>query len=60
MVKEQMSRLGISGAGPTMFRESIEKIIASSNSHDKLIQTSNKEIQHQTLEMVSKLSKDLF
>ena len=42
-----------------MFKESLQNLVSDDNPHH-LIATGNKEIQHQTLEMVTKLSKDVF
>jgi len=45
IVKGQLQRLGLSGSGPSSFRDSLQKLLHE-GSLDNLIQTSNKEIQH--------------
>lgn len=59
MVKSHLGKLGLNGQDAQKFKESIQNIISDGNPQ-YMISHGNKEIQHQTLEMVSKLSKDVF
>ena len=58
-IASRLSILGLATADGVTFRDSLQKLVFQNNpSH--LISQSNKELQQQTLDMVQKLSKDLY
>ena len=58
-VGQKLRSLGLQTEDMAQFRDSIQRLMYENNP-TALISSSNKEIQQQTLEMVQKLSKDLY